>query len=158
MNQPALFETRTKQQMLEERIERLDRQIVDLLTGRTQFTVTEDQRQLLQILRMRRGKARVISIGEICERTRLTPRRVKDMVRSLVIDFGLQVGASRDGDEGGYYLVLTDEEAWDTARPYLNEAIAMFRRAEVFVGKRAILEFRGQLAITEETYESEARP
>ncbi|QNI34502.1 hypothetical protein H7849_11765 [Alloacidobacterium dinghuense] len=150
--QNSLFETRTPEQLMQEREDLVDQQVLNLLCGRTQFPVTEQQRHILELLRYRRGRSKAIKISEISSRLNLSARFVKDMVRSLVVDFKLQIGASRDGADGGYYLVMSDEEALDTARPYIEEGIAMFKRAQVFVGTRAILELRGQLSIEEETH------
>jgi hypothetical protein len=151
MTQSALFETRTPEQIAEERRGCLDEQVANLLLGKTPFCITEHQRRLLHILAKRYGRDRAISIGELKQRLEISERAIKDMVRSLVTDFFLPVGASRNGSDGGYYLVMTAEEARSTAQPYIDEALKLLKRASVLVGHRAILELRGQLAITEET-------
>jgi len=155
VTQAALFETRTPELIAQERRAHLDDQITRLLLGESQFRITEQQRRLLHILSKRYGRDRAIRISEIRQRLEISERTIKDLVRSLVTDFRLPVGASRDGVDGGYYLVMTPEEARSTAQPYIDEALKLLDRARVLVGDRAILELRGQLAITEEVHEGE---
>lgn len=160
MTQPALFETKTEEQILTERAEKIDSQIAELLSGHTPFAfpVNDQQRELLRLLRFRRGMAKAVSIAEITARTGMNARLVKDLIRSLVVDYRVPIGASRDSETGGYYLVMTPAEAEDTARPYIREGVAMFRRAQVFLGTRAILDLRGQLAIEEEIHHTAVKP
>ena len=87
---------------------------------------TQEQR-FLSLLRNHQGKARAVSVGEFCERMNLTPRQAKDLVQELRQSFGVQIGASRDSDNGGYYLIATAEESFESTAQMFRQAITMLR-------------------------------
>jgi DNA-binding IscR family transcriptional regulator len=92
---------------------------------------SEDQRGLLGMLKARRGRERAMPIGEISERLKITPRQVKDLVQDLRLNFRVQIGASRDSNEGGYFLGNTREEMVVSSTQMLHQAVTMLRVVSV---------------------------
>jgi hypothetical protein len=141
-DQPSLFPETT-----EGRAHRIDVMILDVLCGRAAYPVNDRQRALLDVLRMRRGRQRAISIGELGERLKLNPRAVKLEIADLTVRFRLPIGSSRDAAEGGYYLVMTHDEAIDSAAPHIHQGIAHFKRAAVLLDKHDLNVMLGQLLL-----------
>jgi len=109
----------------------LDR-VDEVLSNREcKWPPSEDQRNLLGMLKARRGRERAAPIGEICERLRITPRQVKDLVQDLRLNFRVQIGASRDASDGGYFLGNTREEMVVSSTQMLHQAITMLRVVHV---------------------------
>jgi mannose/cellobiose epimerase-like protein (N-acyl-D-glucosamine 2-epimerase family) len=48
-------------------------------------------------------------------------------VQDLRLSFGIQLGASRDGGGGGYYLVATEAESDESTAQMRAQAITMLR-------------------------------
>ena len=130
-------------------IKQLDARILSLLTGHSGgplgLTLENAERVVLSMLRYRRGRERSVAICEIERLTDLKPREIKQAVRTLRLSFRLPIGSSKHSAEGGYYLMITDEDraAWR------HDIIAQIR-AEVEVlraadSDRAALEALGQL-------------
>ena len=92
---------------------------------------SEDQRRLLGMLKARRGRENAVPIGEICERLRMTPRQVKDLVQDLRLNFRVQIGASRDASEGGYFLGTNREEMVASSNQMLHQAVTMLKVVHV---------------------------
>ena len=126
----------------------IDRQIMDVLTGRYTYAPSDNQRALLHLLRMRRGLSRAISIGEIGERLKLSPRTVKEEIADLTIRFRLPIGSSRDSSQPGYYLAITKEERVASATPHINQALKHLQRADVLLSKHEMAELMGQIQMT----------
>lgn len=145
--QPPLFETRTPQEIRAEQEERIDKQILDVLCDRGPGPITQRQRDILHLLRYRRGCARAIQIGEMAEKLKTTPRQIKEDIADLSIRFRLPIGSSRDAESGGYYLCITQEERIATATPHIHQAMAHLRRANVVLDPKEMSELMGQLLL-----------
>jgi hypothetical protein len=113
---------------------------------------SEDQRSLLGLLKARRGRERAMPIGEVCERMKITPRQVKDLVQDLRLNFRVQIGASRDAADGGYFLGNTREEMVVSSTQMLHQAITMLRVVHVMRAEHDTEDLLRQvrLALTEE--------
>ena len=121
------------------------KQINDLLYGKiAPFPLTQDQRRMLIALRFHCGRERAVKLAELCEQLKLEERKVKDLMRSLVVDFKVRIGASRTKPYG-YYLVTTAEEAKDAAAVYWSEVRELVKRARVLEDRHFVLERLGQL-------------
>jgi hypothetical protein len=100
----------------------------DVIAGRNiPWPTKEPQRRLLQLLRDHQGKRRAVALNVIAQRMNLQPRAVKDLVQDLRMSFGVQLGASRDAEGGGYYLVATEEESDESTAQMFAQAITMLR-------------------------------
>jgi hypothetical protein len=117
--------------------------------GITPLPLTEDQRRLLAVLRVHCGRRSAIPLATICERTKLGEREVKNLMRSLVVDFKVRIGAART-QPYGYYLVTTAEEAREAAQVYESEIIELAKRVRVLRGKHFVAELLGQLRLENE--------
>ncbi len=106
--------------------------------------LSSDQRTLLRLLRPRQGRDKAISLGDLCDRMRVTPRAVKDLVQDLRLNFGIQIGASRDSNAGGYYLIANADEASESTNQMLHQALTMLKVVCVMRGHRTVLEMLGQ--------------
>lgn len=104
------------------------RRVDDVIAGRNIAVPTkEPQRRLLGLLHGHQGKRRAVSLSEIAGRMGLSVRAVKDLVQDLRMSFGVQLGASRDADGGGYYLVETEGESDESTALMFAQAITMLR-------------------------------
>jgi biotin operon repressor len=108
--------------------DRVLRRVDDVIAGRNcAWPTKEPQRRLLMLLRSHQGKRRAVPLPVIAERMSLTPRAVKDLVQDLRMSFGVQLGASRDAEGGGYYLVETEAESDESCAQMRAQAITMLR-------------------------------
>jgi hypothetical protein len=108
--------------------DRVLRRAEEVIDGRNcPWPPLPSERALLVTLRLHQGKAAALALGAIAERMHLTPRVVKDIVQDLRMRFGVQVGASRESDGGGYYLVATEEESEESIAQLEKQAITMLR-------------------------------
>lgn len=109
------------------------------------YPLSANERQLLGILKAHVGRENAIPIDRICERMRIADREVKDIVQGLRLNFKLQIGASRSGTGGGYYLGRTQEEMVESSSQMLNQAFTMIRVVAAIRGHSDATEFLGQL-------------
>jgi hypothetical protein len=106
--------------------------VEEVLTNREcKWPPSADQKMLLGILKAHRGVERAMPLGEICERMRVAPRVVKDLVQDLRLNFRVQIGASRDASGGGYFLGTNREEMVQASQQMLHQAVTMLRVVKV---------------------------
>jgi hypothetical protein len=117
------------------------RRVDDVIAGRDcAWPTKEPQRRLLHLLRSHQGKQRAVPLTYIATRMSMTQRAVKDMVQDLRLLFGIQLGASRDSEGGGYYLIATEQESEESTAQMFAQAITMLRVvAQMRRGGRAAL-------------------
>jgi DNA-binding Lrp family transcriptional regulator len=87
----------------------------------------DDKRAVQMILARHAGKANAISSKRIAEMLKLDPRAVREIIAQLVQD-GELIGASVDGENGGYYTIRTPEELEETRAVLRARAIKIFER------------------------------
>lgn len=122
-----------------------EQQIHDVLYGNAApWPLTVDQRQLLTAMRFHIGRQRAIPLHQLCGNLKLGEREAKNLMRSLVVDFKVRIGAART-QPYGYYLITTAEEAHEAAAVYWSEAFELIRRARVLEDKHKVLEMLGQI-------------
>jgi hypothetical protein len=108
--------------------DRVLRRVDDVIAGRgCPWPPTEQQRTLLMLLRGHQGKRRAVPLESIRLRMDRSARGIKELVQELRTDFGIQLGASRDSEGGGYYLVATAEESDESTAQMRAQAITMLR-------------------------------
>jgi len=104
------------------------RRIEEVLAGRERKQpVNDTQRRFLMILRRHQGKPHAILQMQVCAVMKLDARQVRNLVEDLRVNFGVQIGASRDADGGGYYLITTDEEMAESTAMMQRQAVTMLR-------------------------------
>ncbi len=105
------------------------------------------ERALLIVLRPHIGIRDAIGLRQLCELLATNERDVKKMVASLRANFRVLIGASRDGEAGGYYMISSAKEARDSARSFVAQAFTMLKTARIILGRHATAELLGQLRI-----------
>src|SRR5665213_3480890 len=65
------------------------------------------ERAMLTVLRPHIGIRDAISLRQLCELLATNEREVKKIVATLRANFRVLIGASRDGEAGGYYMIST---------------------------------------------------
>ena len=117
-------------------------------TGFLPYPPSDLQRGLLRQLECRVGRDRAITIGELAERLKTSPRNVKDAVRELRMQpFLVPIGSSRDQKDGGYFLCATVEERLDTARQYSRQAISELKVWRDMLEPHELAEEMGQMQL-----------
>lgn len=119
--------------------------INDLLLGkRGPWPISDDQRKILRNLKYYKGAERTLAISWIQEHLRLAPRAIKAAMKSLVEDFGVPIGASRQ-EPYGYFLIITPEDLEQALRPLQNEITSLARRVRTLAGAQRVAEIFGQV-------------
>jgi hypothetical protein len=125
----------------------LDEQIQETLMGRLgPYPLSDPQRRVLHMLRYRRGAAQARPLAELATELKLQPRDVKAMVKSLVEEFALPIGASRTVPYG-YFLCVTPGDVEDAIRPLVHEIESLARRVRVLGGPERLGELFGQMQL-----------
>jgi biotin operon repressor len=129
-----------------DRVLRRAQQVIDGVDCR--WPASRDQIQLLGCLLDHQGKNRAVPLEFIARRLGCTPRAVKDLVQELRLNFGVLVGASREANGGGYYLVESHTEVAETTGQMRSQATTMFRViAAMHTGDNAIDNLLHQLRL-----------
>lgn len=132
-----------------------DSRIAELLRGSdaSGFPLPEFERHLLGILAKRRGAENAIQVKDLAVRLDVSEREIKGMVRTLVVDFGVRIGASRGSSSrtgtqpAGYYIAIRPQEIAATRHAYVSEIRALAKRIKVLEGPQFAAELFGQLAL-----------
>jgi hypothetical protein len=112
-------------------------------------------RDLLIELRGHKGRAAAISISTIVAKYGMNEREVKLTVKSLVEDFGIPIGASRQ-EPYGYFLIVSAEDLESALRPLANEVVSLARRMRKLGGTSIVKEMLGQLRVEMEKHDDAA--
>jgi biotin operon repressor len=125
----------------------LEALIQDVLSGDIgPWKLQPKHSDLLELLRPHKGRALARPISAIAERLGMSEREVKGAVKSLVEDFGLPIGASRQ-EPYGYFLIVSADDLEFTLRPLANEVISIARRMRKLGGSALVKEMLGQLRV-----------
>ncbi len=134
-------------------IEPPDAHARQVLAGRTgPWPLTELQRELLHILVFYLGAQRAIQLRELMAKVQgkvkplPTEREIKDAIRSLVVDFKVRIGASRQ-KPAGYFLITNSQEARESAQTYIAEIKKLAQRVRVLLDPHELAELAGQLRL-----------
>ena len=128
----GLFET-----FADKALRRLD----DVLGGRDiPWPPTAHETAFLRLLRGHQGKARAVALRDFSKMMLANPRAIKELVQSLRYVFGIQIGASREGDGGGYYLCATYEESVESTEQMLRQAVSMLKVVNRMRGTRQTID------------------
>ncbi len=112
------------------------------------WPITPEQRRVLEYMSYHQGRERVMALGELAERLRVTPRTIKELVQDLRLNFRVAICASRDANAGGYFLAATYAEVEESIAPMLHQAVTMLRVCQAMRGSESsVHELLGQLCI-----------
>jgi len=132
-------------------IARRDSEILNLLLGhpggRLHLSLGHPEKEVLRHLRFVRGVANATPIRALEQKTNLKPRQIKQIVRTLRLDYGLPIGSSKNSTGGGYYLIVTreDQQAW--VKTFLDQIRAEAEVLRAAAPYQDSLELIGQLAL-----------
>lgn len=139
-----------------DRNQELDELIAETLAGRRgPWALGTDAAKLLGKLALVRGSQFPVSVQKLADFVGVSPREVKAIVKDLVENFGIPIGASR-GEPHGYYLVMTLEEMRTTVRVYEGEVFSLLRRIRTLNPKHRMVELFGQMKLQEDSGGGEA--
>jgi hypothetical protein len=125
----------------------LDRLITDILMGREgPWPVSDKQRAFLHLITWHKGASHALPLASIADKLKMPAREVKAMVKELVEQFALPIGASRQ-EPYGYFLCVTAEDVELAIRPLESEVISLARRIRALGGEKRLAEFAGQLQL-----------
>jgi len=131
------------------RIARIDALISALLMGTSggplSLSLEEPEKAVLRAVRYMRGLANAMPIREIQQRTSLDARQIKQAVRTLRMSFHLPIGSSKRGAEGGYYIIVTDDDCKAWTKDVLDQVRGELAVLRAAAGHQAGLELLGQL-------------
>lgn len=124
----------------------VDAVIADAVAGRgaLPWPMEIEMKKLLWILAEHKGAANPIQLRDLVARTGFDGRVVKAMVRSLVVDFEIPIGASR-AEPAGYFVATNATERLAAARPYIAEIRKLASRVKALIGGQAFVEELGQM-------------
>jgi hypothetical protein len=146
----TLFELRTDEDLRREAVCANERRIHEVMVGGGPWELTERPRRLLECLRGRQGSLQAVTIAELMEKIGSGPREIKADVRELVVNFGLAIVASRDGDgSGGYFFAVTAEERISGTADYVKEIVALAERVRIIRSLPDLRTLFGQISINE---------
>lgn len=136
--------------------ERIDSTILMLLTGNAGgplgMTLNDDEKTILRMLRYMRGLRNTLSIREIQQKTKFSPRSIKDIVRCLRLNFALPIGSSKSSLGGGYYIMITREDVSAWGKDLFGQVRAEVAAFHGAAGPRATAELLGQLGLELEVW------
>jgi hypothetical protein len=125
----------------------LQAHIDDVLFGRAgPWPLSDSERKVLHMLRYRQGAANARPLAELASELQVQPRWVKALVKSLIEDFGLAIGATRQ-EPYGYFLCVTPGDIEDAIRPLVHEIVSLARRVRMLGGPERVAEMFGQLQL-----------
>lgn len=152
MTQQSLFP-----ESIDERQKRIDVEIESLLYGNAggplHLRLSDDERRVLRAIRYRRGAANAISIAEMRDAMNRTSagalgdREIKNIVRTLRLQFHLPIGSSKRGSAGGYFVMLTGEDHAILRAQVIDQVRAELEVLKAVDGPHAALELLGQLQL-----------
>lgn len=71
-----------------------------------------------------------IKSKEIAERTGLSSREVMAVISTLIVDYGVPIGAGRSEGRYGYYRITNEEERNQAIVPLRNTIVNMQQRVD----------------------------
>lgn len=129
-----------------------DREIMALIsghgTGRFGEHLSAEESAVLKIVRFHTSSANPITIRALRERTKLSERQIKDCVRTLRLNFRVAIGSSRNGERGGYFLILTPEDMSIFLSSAMRQIQAELEVVRAIAGPERVAELLGQISLT----------
>lgn len=144
MTQASLFP-----ESIELRRARLDGEIVNLLCGGhggpLKLQLEGSEKSVLECLRFRRGIKNAMPIRDIEQRAKISPRAIKEAVRTLRVNFRLPIGSWKHSERGGYFLIEDPEDLAAWVKDLSDQIRAEAQVLRAACGDQAVREMLGQL-------------
>jgi len=129
----------------------IDQRIVDMLSGYRLGLRGEHldsaEMAVLRAIRFHRGASNAISIRELQSRMKLSEREIKQIVRTLRIDFRLPIGSSKHSTSGGYFIIVSIEDQDIAAKGPLEQIRAEAEVLKVVTSPERTRELLGQIQL-----------
>jgi hypothetical protein len=123
----------------------LDERIAEVLAGKNvPWAPESEQAVLLEMLRSHKGAADALPLQTISVQLGMSAREVKEAVKSLIEDFKLPIGGSRQKPYG-YFLIVTADDLEQALRPLTGEIRSMARRVRALTSEQQLGEIFNQV-------------
>ena len=109
-----------------------------------------DYAVILKMLRYHKGAEQALPLRTISTRLGMSQRAVKAAVKSLIEDFKLPIGASRQ-EPYGYFLIVTPEDLKKALGPLAHELESIAVRLDVLAGSRYVVDLLDRVRLKLET-------
>ena len=110
--------------------EMIDHQIDAILAGEAgPWKLQPDELVVLRMLRSHKGSLEPLPLERITVQMGMSPRMIKRTMKSLIEDFGLPIGGSRE-KPFGYFLIVAPDDLRRALRPLAHEMRSMRRRMD----------------------------
>ncbi len=87
-----------------------------------------EERHVYAVIGLCRGKKNAVSQNELARMANKSPREVRRIVESLIVDHRIVICSSYDKENGGYFLPQTDEEIQETCKKLHGHALKILMR------------------------------
>jgi hypothetical protein len=114
-----------------------------------------NEMQLLRMLREHKGAENPLQLNTIAIQLGMSPRDIKSAVKSLVEDFKLPIGGSRQ-KPFGYFLIVSGEDLEAALRPLVHELQSIARRVKALTGEQRMAEIFNQARLALESEKRDA--
>lgn len=104
------------------------------------------QHDLLRLLQPHKGSENARPLASIIARLGMPARDVKAAVKSLVEDFGIPIGGSRQ-EPYGYFLIVTPSDLEKALQPLRSEVQSIARRVRALAGNEVVAEMFDQVKL-----------
>lgn len=132
-------------------VEEIDQQISDLANGGRLGPLGQhlDSAEIavLRAIRFHRGARNAITIAELRERIQLSEREIKQIVRTLRVDFRLPIGSSKNSVGGGYFVIVSIEDQEIATAGPLAQIRAEIEVLKVVTSPERTRELLGQIQL-----------
>lgn len=129
----------------------VDQQIVNLMHGERGGPRGEhlDSAEIavLRAIRYHRGAANPIGIRELQARLGISEREIKQIVRTLRVDFRLPIGSSKSATAGGYFVIASIEDQEIAAQGPLAQIRAEAEVLRAITSPERTRELLGQIQL-----------
>lgn len=127
--------------------ENLDARVCEVLAGKNvPWQLSADECALLRMLQFQRGAAQALPAQTISLQLGMPERRVKMIVKSLIEDFGIPIGGSRQ-EPVGYFLIVTPDDLEQALRPLRREVVSIGRRMRALTSDQQLGEIFNQVRL-----------
>jgi hypothetical protein len=112
--------------------------------GESTAEPSAEENLVARLIWKHRGRRNPISIARLRENTGYSERQIKGIVESLVVNYGIRIGAKRE-EPAGYFVIEDAEDLAVAVGPYKAQIQAMLRRLRALEPSIAVREFIEQL-------------
>ena len=125
----------------------LERRIGEVIVGKSgPYPLPTKGRELMEILKFHKGSNHAKPLADLAASLQVADREIKSLVKLLVEDFDIPIGASRQ-KPWGYFICVTADDRELARRPLVHELTSLARRIKALDGEHELREVMGQLKL-----------